>query len=140
MTNALRKGSAEFVVGVLAIAIMVIGISVLVIQSTANILFTHSSASGIKEIGVSARMWEFYPSVMKVKQGDKVRIVMTSLDAIHGLMVNLPDGNMIHGVFSPSEDFRFEFNATSVGRYPFHCNVYCGIGHNDMKGFIVVES
>ena len=139
MTNAPRKWSAEFAVGVLTIAIMVIGISALVMQSTANILFTYSSASGIKEIGVSAHMWEFYPSVIKVKQGDKVRIVVTSLDATHGLMVNLPESNMIHGVFSSSEDFRFEFNASSVGTYPFHCNVYCGIGHDGMKGFIMVE-
>lgn len=139
MTNAPRKGSAEFAVGVLTVAIMAIGISILIMQSTAKTHFTYFSLSGIKEIGVSAKMWEFYPSMIKVKQGDKVRVVMTSLDVTHGLMVNLPDDNMIHGSFNPSEDFQFEFDASSVARYPFHCNVYCGVGHNDMRGFIVVE-
>jgi hypothetical protein len=34
---------------------------------------------------------------------------------------------------------RFSFTPDKEGTFPFHCDVFCGDGHEDMTGMLVVE-
>lgn len=38
----------------------------------------------------------------------------------------------------PGKPLRVAFTPRQVGRFAFHCNVFCGDGHDDMDGYIMV--
>lgn len=38
-----------------------------------------------------------------------------------------------------NETVKTVFTPTKRGRFSFYCNVYCGEGHDDMKGLLIVE-
>ncbi len=85
---------------------------------------------------VTAQMWEYYPKEIKVQEGDKVIIYLTSLDVPHGLF--LEAWNITVNSFLNQTE-TIEFTADKVGRFEYFCTHYCGIGHKDMRAYIVVE-
>ena len=90
----------------------------------------------VKEFTMTAKQFQFDPSVITVKQGDKVRIKITSLDVPHGFA--LPDFN-INQNLEPKKEVIVDFIADKKGEFPFHCSVICGQGHKEMTGKLVVE-
>jgi cytochrome c oxidase subunit 2 len=114
---------------------------------------TSQSAQDVRVIEVAAKKYEYTPSPIRVKQGTKVQLRITSLDKTHGLKINLyPDGSDAKGdpglVFSSNEDcFKLENGVPTVvdfvgrtpGTYSFHCCNRCGLGHGGMKGQLIVE-
>ncbi len=85
---------------------------------------------------VTAQMWEYYPKEIKVQEGDKVIIHLTSLDVPHGLF--LEAWNITVNSFLNQTE-TIEFTADKVGRFEYFCTHYCGIGHKDMRAYITVE-
>jgi cytochrome c oxidase subunit 2 len=114
---------------------------------------TSQTAQDVQVIQVTAKKYEYAPSPIRVKQGSKVHLRITSLDRTHGFKINLyPDGSEAKGdaglVFSSNEDcFRLENGTPTVvefvgrtpGTYSFHCCNRCGLGHGGMKGQLIVE-
>lgn len=84
----------------------------------------------VHEISISAKRFEFTPSVIRVKQGEHIKLTLTSADTQHGIA--LPDFN------AQGRDI-IEFVANKKGTFTFYCNTYCGSGHSEMKGTLVVE-
>lgn len=93
-------------------------------------------STSVKEFSMTAKQWAFDPAVITVKQGDKVRIKMKSIDVAHGFA--LPDFN-IKVDLVPNKEEMVEFVADKKGEFTFFCSVMCGEGHRDMKGKLVVE-
>ena len=91
---------------------------------------------GVKEFSIVARKWKFEPSVIKVKVGDKVRLRVKSIDVDHGFL--LPDFK-VNMTLQPNRLLTTEFVANRKGEFVFSCSVYCGSGHGDMKGTLIVE-
>ncbi len=92
----------------------------------------------IKEFNVIAKQWEFVPNVIEVNKGDKVRLKVTSVDVTHG--IGLPDFGVDSVRLPPNETKIVEFVADKTGTFnTMICTVFCGSGHNDMKGSIVVR-
>src|SRR3989338_1681802 len=84
----------------------------------------------VREITVDAKMFEFNPNVIKVKEGERIRIKINSLDVEHS--INIPElGVQIHD--------EGEFIATKKGTFDFYCHSYCGSGHSSMQGVLIVE-
>jgi len=81
--------------------------------------------------------YSFTPSRLEVTQGDTVEITLTSADVEHGLRLAAfsIDEKVVSG-----ETKTFSFVADKVGEFPFSCNVYCGSGHGDMDGLLVVRA
>jgi cytochrome c oxidase subunit II len=61
----------------------------------------------------------------------------TTLDVIMGF--NAPDFALRTNILSGSVS-RLSFTPNLVGRFPFFCDVFCGNGHEEMSGIIVVTS
>lgn len=89
-----------------------------------------------KEFTMTAKRFEFSPSVITVNQGDKVRLKITSIDVPHGFF--LPDFG-INEQLNPGKEVVVEFVAKTKGTYSFRCSVPCGSGHQSMSGTLIVE-
>jgi cytochrome c oxidase subunit 2 len=89
-----------------------------------------------KTIEVVAKKFSFEPARVEVTEGDRVRLVVKSADSVHGIEIKkfkinkkLPRGG---------DAVTIEFVASAAGEYPILCSEYCGNGHEDMKGMLVV--
>jgi cytochrome c oxidase subunit II len=86
-------------------------------------------------IKVTAKKFEYSPSTITVKKGVPVVLELTSLDRLHGF--NCPDLGLRSDI-EPGKTTTVEFTPQKAGTFPFHCDNFCGSGHNRMKGTIVV--
>lgn len=92
-------------------------------------------------IDMEADDWYFDPDEIIVEEGDRVRLV---IDSYHS-----ETGTYDHGIHIPSlgvdadlpagETTEVEFVADEPGEHQFYCDVYCGEGHHDMTGTLIVE-
>ena len=87
-------------------------------------------------IQMTAKKYAFDPKVVKVKQGDHVKLVITALDHDHGFKL---EAFQIDELLKKGRPTTVEFTADKAGSYPFACSHYCGFGHRGMKGELVVE-
>ena len=92
--------------------------------------------SEVVEIDMTAKQWEFEPGTVTVKEGQKVKLNIKSVDVTHGFA--LPDFGVSQRL-EPGKTEIVEFTADKKGTYTFFCNVACGSGHQSMKGTLVVE-
>ncbi|MBI4463053.1 MAG: cupredoxin domain-containing protein [Acidobacteria bacterium] len=91
---------------------------------------------GVKEIRVTAKKYEYNPSEIHVRAGERVRLILTALDRTHGFQIEELDIN--EKIFKDKETV-IEFVAPTPGTYPFKCSVRCGWRHPWMKGKLIVE-
>ena len=92
--------------------------------------------SPVKEFSMIAKKWQFDPSTINVKQGDKVRLKIKSIDVTHGF--SLLDFSVNENL-EPEKEVIVEFIADKKGEFSFFCSVFCGAGHSGMKGKLIVE-
>ena len=93
-------------------------------------------ASEPRVIEVVAKRFTWEPAEIQVAVGERVRLVLRTADGLHGIELKkfkiskeIPRGNKPVSV---------DFTADEAGRFPFLCSEYCGDGHDDMKGVLVV--
>lgn len=89
-----------------------------------------------KVIRVTAEKFKFTPAVIELKVGEPVVLELTSLDRRHGFQI--PDLKVDENV-EPGKVTRVRIVPEKPGRYEFHCDVFCGSGHEEMAGEIVVK-
>jgi cytochrome c oxidase subunit 2 len=87
-------------------------------------------------IRLTAKNFNFSPDVITVKKGEPVVIELTSKDRKHGFY--LPDFG-IKVEIMPGAIGRARFTPEKVGTFPFACHVFCGEGHEDMTGTLIVK-
>lgn len=87
-------------------------------------------------IEVLAKRFAWDPPEIQVTVGERVRLVLRTADGLHGIELKkfkinkeIPRGNKAVTV---------DFTASEAGSFPFFCSEYCGDGHDDMKGVLVV--
>lgn len=99
---------------------------------------TLGEASPGPEKVVFMKVGNFYfdPATIEVNKGDKVRLVITTIDGEHG--IGIPEFNINEQLPSGSTK-EVTFVANKVGTFEFRCNVPCGSGHREMIGTIVVK-
>ncbi len=97
---------------------------------------TTAGAQAIQEIRIEAFDWGFEPSRITVPVGTRVRLIATSREGEHG--ISIPEFDVTTGTFGPGETKTVEFIPDKTGTFSFRCNVYCGEGHREMTGTIVV--
>lgn len=105
-------------------------------ESTTTIKTTTITTNPVKEFTMTAKQWAFDPAIITVKQGDKVRLKIKSIDVAHGFA--LPEFG-VDQKLEPGKEAMVEFTADKKGEFSFHCSVICGQGHIEMTGKLVVE-
>jgi len=90
----------------------------------------------LEVISVTARQWSYAPSSITLKKGVPVMLELTSLDVHHGF--NLPDFGVRADVI-PDKKTRVKVVPDKTGTFAFHCDYFCGSGHEGMEGQVVVE-
>jgi cytochrome c oxidase subunit 2 len=92
---------------------------------------------GERVITVVARRYKFEPARIEVTEGERVRLVVSSEDGVHGLEVKKLK---INKKVPRDGEVTIEFVATEPGEFPILCSEYCGKGHDVMKGMLVVAA
>ena len=82
-----------------------------------------------------ARKFTFGPNEIRVKKGQRVTIVLTSPDFVHGFAI--ADFN-VRGEGIPGKTVEITFVADKAGKFIYLCDNFCGEGHDKMTGFLIV--
>ncbi len=94
--------------------------------------------AAVKTFEVVAKRFSFEPATIEVTQGDRVRLVVTSADGVHGVGIRKFKVNTL--VPRGPKSVTLEFTATEAGSFPIVCSEACGDGHADMRGTLVVTA
>ena len=87
-------------------------------------------------IQLTAKKYAFEPSQIHVKKGEHVQLIFTAVDHDHGFKL---EAFHIDQLLKKGETVTVEFTADQAGTLPFQCSKFCGLGHKNMKGELVVE-
>ena len=88
-------------------------------------------------IEVIAKRYEFVPSTIEVTQGERVRLVVKSGDGLHGFGV---ERFRVSKEIARGATVNIDFTPDAAGEFPILCTEFCGDGHGDMKGMLVVKA
>jgi cytochrome c oxidase subunit 2 len=95
-----------------------------------------AKAAAPGEIAIQASKFEFTPDMVKAKRGRPVTFVLTSIDRLHGF--KMPAFGIRTDIL-PDKETRVTFTPDKAGSFAFFCDIFCGDGHEDMAGTLVVE-
>ena len=90
-----------------------------------------------KIIHITAQRFRYSPAHLVLKKGVPVILELTSADRLHGF--DIPALG-VRADIVPGQTVRVRVVPNKVGRFAFHCDNYCGTGHEDMSGMIVVRN
>ena len=91
----------------------------------------------LRQFEITATQFQFDSDRIVVNQGDRVRIVLRSTDVAHGFAVVDYDVDVV--IPASGEPVTVEFVADRAGVFPFTCSEFCGSGHFEMTGTLVVR-
>ncbi len=107
------------------------------IQDSSKNSDTSATASeGVKTFTVVGKNFAFTPTEIKVKKGDKVKLVFDNQGGVHDLVID--ELKVKTATLTTGSKEEVTFTADKVGKFEF----YCSIGNHrqmGMKGFLVVE-
>jgi len=116
---------------------------ILIFAATASVLLlsamggdgTETDANGAVVVKIVAQRFHYTPGEVVLKRGQPAVLEITSLDFLHGfkvpdlgIRVDLPPGKVTRVALKPEK----------TGNYDFLCDNFCGSGHEEMNGRIVV--
>lgn len=82
-----------------------------------------------------AQMWQFQPSEISVPAGSEVDFFLTSKDVLHGFHIYEKNVNMM-AVYGGINKTTVKFDEPGI--YKIVCHEYCGVGHQNMEGKVLV--
>ena len=88
-----------------------------------------------REIHITAKKFDFTPDTITLKKGEPVVLVVSSQDRKHGFNLRAFG---IRADVEPGETAQIRFTPDKTGKFTFSCDVFCGEGHEDMTGTVIV--
>jgi len=88
-------------------------------------------------IDVVAKKFEFVPELIHVALGETVVLQFTAPDVPMGF--NLADFNLRCDIV-PGKAASVQITADKAGTFMFVCDTFCGSGHEDMSGALIVDA
>src|SRR6266853_952162 len=102
-------------------------------------LLIHSRAEAVpaeRVIHITAKRFDFSPDSITLKKGEPVVFDISSADRKHGFNLR---GFGIRTDVNPGQSARIRFTPNKTGKFTFTCDVFCGDGHEEMTGTVVVN-
>lgn len=90
---------------------------------------------GKYEAVIIAQIWSFVPNEIQVPAGSEVTFRVTSADVIHGFFI---ENTQVNAMVIPGQITEVTQKFDEAGEYLLICHEYCGIGHHNMWGRVVV--
>ncbi len=111
----------------------------LLVSAILSGLLIHSRANALpaeRVIHITAKRFDFSPDSITLKKGEPVAFEISSEDREHGF--NLRAFGVRTNV-SPGKVSRIRFTPDKTGKFTFSCDVFCGDGHEEMTGTVIVN-
>ncbi len=86
------------------------------------------------DVYLLGRIWQWYP-ILKFKKDQSYRVHLSSIDWQHGFSLQPVNINL---QVIPGYEMVLTMTPDKAGDYGIVCNEYCGIGHHNMLGKIIV--
>jgi cytochrome c oxidase subunit 2 len=114
---------------------LLLGTAALVMAAAFGAAVHGAPAGNERVVEIAVKKFEYIPSEITLKKGEPVRLELTSLDRLHGF--DLPDLGVRVDV-KPDETVTVHVTPTKTGQFVFHCDIFCGDGHEDLQGVVTV--
>ncbi len=100
------------------------------------VVYTRASAPPAERvIHITAKKFDFSPDSITLKKGEPVVFEISSGDREHGFNLRAFG---VRTTVSPGKVSRIRFTPDKTGKFTFSCDVFCGDGHEEMTGTVVV--
>ena len=86
-------------------------------------------------IKVVARKWVFLPNAIELRKGEPVTLEFTAPEVVMGF--NAPDFKVRADII-PGQVAKVRFTPDKAGTFTFLCDIFCGDGHEQMSGRLIV--
>ena len=96
---------------------------------------TAKAAATDRTFYLDASRFQYTPAILTVNPGDRVKIVLSTSDVMHGLSI---EGYGLETMTQPTRKGVITFTADKSGVFRFHCTVVCGNMHPFMTGKLIV--
>jgi cytochrome c oxidase subunit 2 len=119
--------------------IVIIALGVIAVLGFVGFLLSQRgeiSEKNVLVINMTSKQWEYDPSEIRVKEGQQILLRIKSTDVPHGFVI---EEYRINAFLTPGEVVEVKFIANKAGEYIYFCNVFCGTGHPNHKGKLIVE-
>jgi cytochrome c oxidase subunit 2 len=84
-----------------------------------------------RTVKIAARAFEYTPKEVTLKQGETVVLELASVDLFHGF--NCVEF-AVRADLPPKKVVRLTVTPKNAGEFDFHCDNFCGSGHEGMFG------
>ena len=88
-----------------------------------------------REIAIVAQRYRYTPREVTARRGERIILAFEALDFVHGF--HLPDFGLRMDLL-PGRTTRIPLQPMAAGRFTFLCDNFCGEGHEEMNGTLVV--
>jgi cytochrome c oxidase subunit 2 len=88
-----------------------------------------------RTIHMGVRQYEWDPKTIRARQGELVRLIVHNADVKHGIAI--PELGVNEDILE--DGAVVTFTATKKGTFEFFCSVWCGEGHMEMQGTVVID-
>nr|WP_269462344.1 cupredoxin domain-containing protein [Janthinobacterium lividum] len=116
---------------------MACGVGALLTLDTINARGVKAVAAKERIIGIQAKKFVYTPNEIILKKDEPVVLAFTAIDFIHGFFI--PDMK-IRADLLPGQLMQVRLTPGKVGEYAFYATIFCGSGHEEMNGKIIVTA
>ena len=85
-----------------------------------------------KEFTINAKNFEFDLKEITVNKGDTVKVTLKNTEGNHGVKFEGYNKEV-------QSDETITFVANKTGEFKYACSIFCGTGHDDMTGKLIVQ-
>ncbi len=89
----------------------------------------------VRTVSLHSRKFEFVPEQITLARGEPVVLELIADDIAMGFRCR---GLDLSAEMVPGKPSVLRFTPQAAGKFRFYCDVFCGDGHEDMDGHIVV--
>ena len=89
----------------------------------------------VRVIKIVAKKFVFVPAEIRVRKGETISLELTAPEVPMGFNIS-GFGQRIDVV--PGKVAKLQFTVDKAGSFPFLCDVFCGSGHEEMSGTLIV--